>query len=125
MIANGGTLPEEAQQLEVMWASPSVPSPLVTSQAVLAQVQAGILPPTSDVAMDQLGYSPAEQARIKADRKRATGQTDLAAIATALSSGSLAKELGADAGTADPAGAQAAAQADVQAQSGGTGPAGR
>ena len=125
MIANGGTLPEDAQQLEVMWANPSVPSPLVTAQAVMAQVQSGVLPPTSDVAMDQLGYTPAEQERIKADRKRATGQTDLAAIATALSSGSLAKELGADAGNADPAGAQAAAQGDAAAESGAPAGAGR
>jgi hypothetical protein len=122
MIRHDGTMPDAARQLEVMWASPSVPDPLVMSQAVLAQVQAGTLPPTSDVALEQLGYSPAERARIVADRIRAASKTDLAAIADALSSGSLAKELGADAGDADPAGAKAAAAA---ATGGNGAPAGR
>jgi hypothetical protein len=111
MIANNGVLPEQAQQLEVMWANPSVPDPLTMSQAVLAQVQAGCLPPTSEVALEQLGYSPAERARIAADRQREAAKTDLAAIADALSSGSLAKELGADAGDTEPKQAAATAEA--------------
>lgn len=122
MIANGGTLPEDARQLEVMWANPSVPDPLVMSQAVLAQVQSGALPPMSDVALEQLGYSPAERARIAADRARERSQVDLAAIAEALSSGSLAKELGAEAGNADPN--QAAASAAANAASAGAAPGG-
>lgn len=108
-IANNGVLPEEARQLEVMWASPSVPSPVSASQAMLSQVQAGVMPPTSEVALEELGYTPMQRARIVADRKAEASQVNLAAIADALSSGTLSKELGADAGRADPQGAAAAA----------------
>ena len=125
MIGNNGVLPADAGQLEVLWASPSVPSPVTQAQAVLAQVQSGALPPLSDVTLEQLGYTPMQIARIKADRKREVSQVNLAAIADALSSGTLAKELGADAGNADPAGAARAAQANAApVTSGAAAPAG-
>jgi hypothetical protein len=124
-IAGGGTLPGGARQLEVLWASPSVPSPVTLSQAMLAQVQSGAVPPTSDVVLEQLGYTPVQIARIKADREQAASEINLAAIADALSSGTLAKELGADAGLAAPQQAEKTAAANAAGAGGQQQPAGR
>ena len=109
---NGQPLPD-VHMIETLWAPAETPTPLTTSQAILAQVQMGALPPTSDVTLEKLGYTAAERLRIAADRAREAAKTNLDAIADALSSGSLAKELGADAGNADPQGAAVTAQANA------------
>lgn len=126
-IGNGGSLPGDARYLEVLWASPSVPSPAVLAQAALAKVQAGMVPSTSDVLLEEVGYSPPQIKRIEADRKRAASQEDLAAIADALSTGTLAKELGAEAGTMNPAQAEKTAAGNAAGAGGTAGqqPAGR
>lgn len=124
MIANGGTLPEEAAQLEVLWDAPSPPVPATMSQAILAQVQSGAMPPTSDVALARLGYTPLERARIVADRKAEASKTNLTAIAEALSTGSLRASLGSDIGTAANAGAKAAPAPAAQQGTGGKSAAG-
>jgi hypothetical protein len=102
-----------------------VPSPVTLSQAMLAQVQSGAVPPTSDVVLEQLGYTPVQIARIKADREQAASEINLAAIADALSSGTLAKELGADAGLAAPQQAEKTAAANAAGAGGQQQPAGR
>lgn len=127
MIGNGGTLPASARNLEVMWAPPETPTPLATSQAILTQVQAGVLPPTGEVAAEKLGYSAVERQRIEADRRREASQTNLAAIANALTGGSLQKALGADIGEASATPAplpKGPRGAPAQAGSGGGGTSG-
>lgn len=103
MIAGGGSLPADASQLDVLWEPPETPTPGATSTAILAQVQSGALPPTSEVTLEKLGYSATERARIVADRKREAAHENLAAIAEALTGGSLQKALGADIGQASGA----------------------
>jgi len=83
MMANGGRLPVDAHRLDVMWAPPETPTPLMTSQAILAQAQSGAVPSSSDVVLEKLGYSAVERVRLKADRQRQAGQDALAQIAAA------------------------------------------
>lgn len=115
MIANNGTLPADAHRIEVLWMPPETPTPTETSAAILQQVQSGSVPPTSDVILSRLGYTPAEIARLDADRKRDAGKGALTQIADALSAGSLRASLrgeaGQDLGTqqAAPAGTQSGA----------------
>lgn len=97
MIGNGGQLPGDAHKIDVMWADPHTPTPVATSQSILAQVQAGAVPAESEVVLERLGYSAVERARIAADRKRLTGRQSLAAIAAALNAGRMTTQLKADA----------------------------
>lgn len=96
MIANNGRLPADAHKIETLWMPPETPTPSETSAAILAQVQAGALPPTSDIALARLGYSPMEREQIVADRKAEASRTNLAAIADSLTAGSLQKAMGAN-----------------------------
>lgn len=112
MISNGGELPADAHKLDVLWAPPETPTVAATSSAILQQVQAGALPGDSEVALERLGYSAVERARIAADRKRAAGSDALVQIADALNAGRLRTQLTAEAQAAEsPAAAGAAAAA--------------
>lgn len=53
--------------LHARWADPATPTIAATTDAVVKQVQAGILPARSEVTLTKLGYSPSERARITAD----------------------------------------------------------
>lgn len=98
-LTNGGQVPAEAHGIETIWANPATPTPVATSSAVVAQVQAGILPADSDVTLEALDYTPLERARIRVDAQRSAGEQFLAQIAHSLQAkevrtdGSLAKEL--------------------------------
>ena len=84
MLLNGGALPAEAARLEALWKPPETPTPLETSQAIVAQVGAGAIPATSDVTLSRLGYSAAERARLAADRQKAASALALQQIADSI-----------------------------------------
>lgn len=50
--------------LKCSWADASTPTRAATTDAIVKQVQAGILPPNSPVTLEQLGYSPVDIERI-------------------------------------------------------------
>lgn len=75
---------QNAHKAEVMWAAPGTPTVQETTMSVLQQVQMGFLPATSDVTGEQLGYTPAERARIKEDRDKENHDQALSDIANAL-----------------------------------------
>ena len=85
-FANGGTLPDEQLlQIETMWADPQdAPTPQAASSSILQQVQAGVMPATSEVALQALGYTPLEIERILVDRQRDAGLSILAELAQSL-----------------------------------------
>ena len=83
-LANGGTTPDDAKQIETIWADPQTPTPSAAAMAILQQVQAGVMPATSEVALEQLGYGPLERQRIIADRARDAGLSILAELSQSL-----------------------------------------
>lgn len=50
-------VPKELRSLSVRWIDPSMPSRNQAADYVIKQTSAGILPPTSPVTLEQLGYS--------------------------------------------------------------------
>ena len=67
-------LPDELLKLRAKWRDPATPSRAAAADAVTKQVQAGILPPDSEVTYEQLGYDETTIARLMADKRRAEGR---------------------------------------------------
>lgn len=85
-IENGGVVPESAKKLQVMWTDPRTPTPAETTQAGLNMVQAGYMPPASDVFGAYLGFSAAERRRIARERDEQNANDKLDQIAAAMKS---------------------------------------
>jgi hypothetical protein len=75
--------PPELAGLAIRWHDPSTPSRAQSTDAVMKQIQAGVLPADSDVALEQLGYSETDIGRIRAHR--AQSSDPLALLAGAVS----------------------------------------
>lgn len=71
--------PPELLRLFGRWRDPSTPSRAAATDAVMKQIQAGVLPPDSPVALEQLGYDDDAIQRITADRRRSAARQELAA----------------------------------------------
>lgn len=85
MIQNGsGDIDPEYQSMETLWRDPAIATPAATSDAITKQVQEGILPATSIIALQRLGYSPAEIEIIVAERKTDAATLLLQQVATNL-----------------------------------------
>jgi hypothetical protein len=72
------------QQLETEWAEVATPTPAATSDAIYKQIQAGSIPPRSDVTLSELGYSAVQRARLKQDMLEDPGEAILAQVASSL-----------------------------------------
>jgi hypothetical protein len=71
MIRDNITEPTgELFQMKAKWRDPATPTKTSSTQAVVSQVQAGILPPDSAVTLEQLGYDETTILRIQADSAR-------------------------------------------------------
>ena len=79
-----GKLPDDAHRLETDWAPTGIPTPAADTDAITKQIQVGSIPADSDVTLEKLGYSAVDRARLTNDRKRARGQSNLAALTGAL-----------------------------------------
>jgi hypothetical protein len=79
-----GKLPDDAHRLETDWAPTGIPTPAADTDAITKQIQVGSVPADSDVTLEHLGYSAVDRARLANDRKRARGQSNLAALTGAL-----------------------------------------
>jgi hypothetical protein len=69
-IRDGRAAAEALSGLRAKWRNPATPTKGEASQAVVDQVTAGILPPDSEVTLEQLGYDDVTIQRIVADRRR-------------------------------------------------------
>jgi hypothetical protein len=76
------------KRLETEWSEVSTPTPSATADAIFKQIQAGAVPPRSDVTLSKLGYTAAERARLAQDTLADPGEAILAEVANSL----LAKE---------------------------------
>lgn len=71
MIRDNMTQPMgELFSMRAKWRDPATPTKTSAAQAVVAQVQAGILPANSAVTLEQLGYDETTVLRIQADSAR-------------------------------------------------------
>ena len=68
------TAPPELRGLGVRWRDPSTPSRAAATDAVMKQIQMGVIPADSEVALEALGYDDTTIARVMADRRRAAGR---------------------------------------------------
>nr|WP_223875345.1 phage portal protein [Nanchangia anserum] len=64
-----GYSPGFTDGVTINWADAATPTRAATTDAIVKQVQAGVLPPTSPVTYEQLGYSPATIDRLVADAR--------------------------------------------------------
>lgn len=68
-LREGSFDPAVARGLRVRWKDASTPTRAATADAVVKQVQAGVLPVTSEVTLQQLGYDEATVKRLVNEQK--------------------------------------------------------
>lgn len=74
-------VPAELKKLGIRWIDPSMPSRNQAADYVLKQTAAGVLPPTSEITYEKLGYRPEEIVRLQEDdRLNQARQTVRAAL---------------------------------------------
>lgn len=102
LLVRDGELPPNAMQIVPVWADTATPTPAETSDAIFKQVQMGYLPATSDVTGEKLGYTPAERARIEADRDADAGASFLLEIQNSLTATAAKKDTSLEADLGKP-----------------------
>src|SRR5699024_3237327 len=63
-LQSGGFNEQVGRGLQVRWKDASTPTRAATADAVVKQVQAGVLPAASEVTLQQLGYDAATAQRV-------------------------------------------------------------
>lgn len=79
-----GSEPDNTHRILCDWADAATPTPGATTDALVKQIQAGMVTPTSDVVLKRAGYSALERARLEQDRKNDAGSQFLAQLADSL-----------------------------------------
>lgn len=79
-IRDGKAAADALVGLRAKWRNPATPTKGEASKAVVEQVNAGILPPDSEVTLEQLGYDDVTIQRIIADRRRASAGARLQSL---------------------------------------------
>lgn len=72
---------KSADQMETDWGKTGIPTPSADTVNVTTQVATGMIPPDSDDALAEVGWTPVQRARIAEERKRSQG---LAVIGQAM-----------------------------------------
>lgn len=73
LLVRDGAVPDEFASVSAKWRDASTPTRSAAADEATKLVGSGILPPDSQVTMDRIGLSPAEQRQVAADRRRAAG----------------------------------------------------
>lgn len=81
LLVRDGKLPDDFSKISVKWRDASTPTRSAAADEAVKLTGAGILPPDSSVTMDRVGLSPAEQATVMADRRRAQARETVRALA--------------------------------------------
>jgi hypothetical protein len=71
---NNGKLPNQYARIVTDWTAVEEVNVVSASQAMTQQVQAGIVPASSEIALKRLGYSAIERAQIISERTVASDQ---------------------------------------------------
>lgn len=69
-----GTPPDPKRRIETVWRNAATPTVAAQTDAAVKLVQAGILPPDSDVVLDMVGLSQGQRRRIASERRRGQGR---------------------------------------------------
>lgn len=69
-----GTPPDPRRRIETVWRNAATPTVAAQTDAAVKLVQAGILPPESDVVLDMVGLSHGQRRRVTAERRRTQGR---------------------------------------------------
>ena len=80
LLARGVPL-DKLPTVRTVWVPEETSTPAGDTDAITKQVTAGIIPKTSDVALERLGYDRGQIERIQADRRRGNGASALRVIA--------------------------------------------
>ncbi|MGW7053126.1 phage portal protein [Streptomyces sp. NPDC054887] len=78
-----GEPPDKARRIEAKWRNPATPTLAAQTDAAVKMVQAGLLPPESDVALEMAGLTEDQRQRVAAERRRAQGRQVLERLAQA------------------------------------------
>jgi hypothetical protein len=70
-VMNGGELPTQYSRISTDWTAVEEVNVVSASQAIMQQVQAGVVPANSDIVLRRLGYTALERAQIAAERSAA------------------------------------------------------
>ncbi|MEU0937582.1 phage portal protein [Embleya sp. NPDC005971] len=65
-----GEPPDKSRRIETVWRNPATPTVAASTDAAVKLVQAGVLPPDSDVVLEMVGLTQSQQQRVRADRRR-------------------------------------------------------
>jgi hypothetical protein len=84
LLIRDGRLPDNAHRIECDWADAATPTPGATTDALVKQIAAGMVSPTSDVVLKRAGYSALERIRLAIDAKNDAGTQMLAQLAHSL-----------------------------------------
>jgi hypothetical protein len=85
LLIRDGSVPDNADSITTVWADTATPTPAATTDAIFKQVEGGIIPATSDVTLEKLGYTAVERQRLAIDRDNDQGASLLQEIAHSLS----------------------------------------
>lgn len=80
LVWRHGDLPESARNIDIGWTNPATPTTAAQTDAAVKLVQAGILPPDSDVVLELVGLREEQRARVRSDRRRSVGRAFLAQL---------------------------------------------
>lgn len=70
LLVRDGSVPDEYGDVSVAWQDAATPTRAASADEATKLVGAQILPPDSSVTYDRLGFTPAEQKQIAADKRR-------------------------------------------------------
>lgn len=80
LLVRDGTLPADANRLTTLWRDASTPTKAASADATMKLVSSGILPPTSEVTYEQLGFDATTRSRLLAEARRARADAALNAF---------------------------------------------
>lgn len=69
-----GEPPDPRRRIETVWRNAATPTVAAQTDAAVKLVQAGILPPESEVVLDMVGLSHGQRRRVAAERRRGQGR---------------------------------------------------
>ncbi|WP_018385263.1 phage portal protein [Wenjunlia vitaminophila] len=72
-----GEAPDPARRIECVWRNPATPTIAAQTDAAVKMVQAGLLPPDSEVALEMAGLTEDQRRRVAVERRRARGAQTL------------------------------------------------
>jgi len=81
LLVRDGKLPEDFTSTKPMWRDAATPTRAAAADEASKLIPIGVLPPTSEVTYDRLGFSEIDKARLVSDNRKAAARATLQALA--------------------------------------------